>query len=74
MAQNLQKPQNSVIPPHRRVYALYKGDLNVCDGTIAQIAKRMGVKPDTIRFYGTPTYQKRNTGENFYSLVLIEED
>lgn len=40
-------------------YALYKGDNLLCIGTIQQIAKHRNVQPETIRFYLTPTYQKR---------------
>lgn len=43
----------------RREYALYKGEKLIASGSIAEIAKVQGVKPATIVFYMSPTYQKR---------------
>lgn len=39
--------------------AVYKGDDLLCMGTIRECAKKLGVRPDTITFYMTPTYRKR---------------
>jgi len=43
----------------RSMFAVYRGDEFVDVGTAEQIAKRIGCKPDTIRFYATPSYQAR---------------
>lgn len=40
-------------------YAVYKGENLVCIGTAKECAAEMGVLPETIKFYTTPTYQKR---------------
>lgn len=40
-------------------YAVYKGDNLICIGTAKECAVEMGVQPETIKFYTTPTYQKR---------------
>jgi hypothetical protein len=40
-------------------YVVYKGDSLICIGTIKECAAHMGVQPDTVKFYTTPTYQKR---------------
>ena len=40
-------------------YALYKGDDVIAVGTIQEIAAKTNVKPDTIRFYTSPAYEKR---------------
>lgn len=53
-----------------KIYALYKGDKLLADGTLLQIAHKMGVKLKTIKFYKTPTYLKRRSkSKNFRELV-----
>ena len=42
-----------------RIYALYKGDEFLEIGTKEFLAKLLGVKPETIKVYGTPSYLKR---------------
>lgn len=54
------------------VYALYQGDLNICDGTIDEIAAHQHVKRDSISFLKTPSGKRRHDGG--LCLVLIEED
>ena len=41
------------------VYALYKGDKFITEGTKREIAEYTGLKVDTLTFYGTPAYLKR---------------
>lgn len=55
----------------RKEYALYKGESLIASGSIAEIAKVQGVKPATISFYQSPTYQKRSA--NGMRLVLLNE-
>ena len=52
-------------------YALYKGDKLVTFGTANDIAKERGVLESTIRFYQTPSYQKRAKNNN-NRLVLVK--
>lgn len=40
-------------------YAVYKGDEFLCIGTVKECAAELGVLTETIKFYTTPTYQKR---------------
>ncbi|NLI90180.1 MAG: hypothetical protein GX366_07220 [Epulopiscium sp.] len=40
-------------------YALYKGDNILAMGTIAQIAKELGIKKTTVAYYKTQAYQNR---------------
>lgn len=55
-----------------KIYALYKGDKLLADGTLLQIAHKMGVKLKTIKFYKTPTYLKRRSkSKNFRELVEL---
>lgn len=54
-----------------KFYALYRGDKFLAHGSIKEIAKYMGVKEKTIRFYMSPDW-KRRRGEN--GLLLIKVD
>lgn len=55
-----------------KMYALYHGDNILTIGTIKELAKYLGVKERTIRFYSTPTYKERN--KKGYLVIKIEED
>ena len=56
-------------------YALYKGVQMVSIGTVKEIAKDRGVKPETIRFYLSGAYQRRAKSEvnNRLQLIKIED-
>lgn len=57
-----------------KIYALYKGETNLMDGTITQIAYRRGVNCRSILFLLTPAYHKRSKGKNnLMALVPIED-
>lgn len=66
----------------KRIYALYHGDENVCDGTISEIAEHEGVKRDSIYYLTTPCYRRRVESlchgdmakSNAKILVLIDEE
>ncbi|WP_077247809.1 hypothetical protein [Bacillus sp. FJAT-27225] len=47
------------IPWHKRVYALYKGDDFLSEGTIREISKETGKSIYFLRYMRTPTYAKR---------------
>jgi len=53
-----------------KVYALYKGEELVADGTIYDIAEQTGISTKTLYFYRTPSWKKRTT-ENAKRLVCI---
>lgn len=56
-------------------YALYKGDEFLAVGTAREIAEQTGLHPDTIYYYGSPTYKKRSSNsENRKILVKLEDD
>jgi hypothetical protein len=59
-------------------YAVYKGESLICIGTIVECAKHMGVLPETVRFYLTPTYQKRlakrKNPKNYLTVTKLEDD
>ena len=52
-------------------YAIYKGDRFIDLGSVRYLAKKMNVKEETIKFYSTPTYQKR-TGGRGYVVIRIK--
>lgn len=54
------------------MYSLYKGEEEIAFGTIEEIAKKIGVKESTVRFYGTPSSQKRY--KNGLVLVKVGEE
>ena len=45
--------------PPSTIYALYQGEKNLADGTIYQIAKKMGMSVALIKWYRSPSYFKR---------------
>lgn len=56
----------------KKIYALYKGEEILADGTIKEIAEKMGIKEKSLRFYRTPTYQHRaKNGKNRRALVRL---
>ena len=61
-------------------YAVYKGENLVCIGTAKECAAEMGVLPETIKFYTTPTYQKRlarrkkSSAAGYLTVSKLEED
>lgn len=55
-------------------YALYKGEQMVAIGTVKEIAEERGVKPETIKYYGSGTYQRRSKSEINNRLQLIKLD
>lgn len=53
-------------------YALYKGDEFIDLGGKARLAKRLGVKVETITFYMSQTWRRR-TGDRSYIVIRIED-
>ncbi len=47
------------MPRNNSIYAVYKGEENICDGTLQEIAERLHTKIRTVQFYASPTYKKR---------------
>lgn len=52
-------------------YALYKGDTLLSIGTVAELAKRFGVKKDTIKFYGSKAYMKHRVKDGSNRRILV---
>lgn len=55
----------------KKIYALYKGDTWLTDGTKQQLADYLKVRVSTINFYISPTYRKRVKGTNHYEVIFI---
>lgn len=41
------------------IYALYQGDKFIDEGTVKELAEKLGIKKETLYFYATPSYRKR---------------
>lgn len=52
------------------IYALYRGDEYIMDGTLQEIADARGIKRDSLIWMQSPTYHKRKHRQE---LVLLEE-
>lgn len=59
---------------YRQIYAAYRDDVNVADGTAEELAKLLGVKPKTIRKWATPSYHQRNKGQRLIVVKLEKEE
>lgn len=53
-------------------YAVYKGDELLGVGTAKELAERLKVKVETIKFYSTASYQKRIKKENHNRLISVK--
>lgn len=42
-----------------RIYAIYKGEQNLADGTLAEIARKTGKTYNTLKWMTYPSYKKR---------------
>ena len=58
----------------RQIYAVYKGEENLADGTAEELSKKFGVKVDTLRFWASPASHKRNKGQRLIVIKLGKEE
>lgn len=65
----------------KNIYALYKGEKFITEGTKQEIAEYIGVKVNTISFLATNVYLKRMTASkhkykkpNYLILIKIDEE
>lgn len=57
------------------IYAVYKGDKFIDEGTRYELAEKLGVKEDTIIFYASPANKKRiEKRKSNNSLIAIAID
>lgn len=55
-----------------RIWALYKGEEMLSVGTVKEIARDTGKKPNTLLFMTTPAYKKRAENCTFGYLEMVE--
>ena len=55
-------------------YAIYKGDEFLAIGTAKELAEKFNVRPQTISYWSTPSYQKKGTGERGRKIAIPLED
>ncbi len=55
-----------------KIYALYRGETNLMDGTLAQIAHKQNVKIRTLYYLLSPTYKRRKAKSKKPYLELVE--
>ncbi len=58
----------------RKIYIVYKGDEVVTHGTKYEIAKVLGIQPQTVLFYTFPVHKARNRGGNHLEAYYIGEE
>ena len=56
-----------------KIYAVYKGDKFICEGTVSECAKKLKVNKNTVRFWKSPTNHKRDKGNRKIAIVVEEE-
>ncbi|WP_122983454.1 MULTISPECIES: hypothetical protein [Rodentibacter] len=59
----------------RQIYAVYRGEENLGDGTADELAEKLGVKPKTIQSMSTPRWARRNkSGKRLIVIKLDKEE
>lgn len=62
------------IPWDKRIYALYKGDTFITEGTIYEISKETSKTIDFLKYMTYPVYKKRSENStNKLQLILIDD-
>ncbi|TGY50802.1 MULTISPECIES: hypothetical protein [Rodentibacter] len=57
-----------------QIYAAYKGDINLGDGTAEELSKKFGVLPSTIANMSTPRYLKRDKSGNRLIFIKLDKE
>jgi len=57
----------------RAIFAAYKGDKFIAEGTSRELAKALGVKLETIYFYRSPAYARRGNGKNRMVVIRLDD-
>ena len=68
--QNGGKIKQGAIMRNEHDYAVYKGDEFLDIGTAKELASKMNVKVETIKFWSTPTYHKRIKNHDIATIVV----
>ncbi|GAB6614091.1 MULTISPECIES: hypothetical protein [Bacillus] len=63
------------IPWNERIYALYKGEQFLVDGTILEISKGTNKSLAWLRYMLTPSYDKKRLNSvNCLRLILLDDE
>ena len=57
----------------RAIFAAYKGDKFIAEGTSRELAKALGVKLETVYFYRSPAYARRGNGKNRMVVIRLDD-
>ncbi|WP_439240927.1 hypothetical protein [Lonepinella sp. BR2474] len=57
----------------RQIYALYRGDENLADGTAEELARFLGVKVNTVLHMSTPAHHRKDKGQQLVVVKLEKE-
>lgn len=52
------------------IYAVYKGNEYICDGTKAEICQRLNIKPATLDFYCSNWYLKNRESKKNNRIII----
>lgn len=59
----------------RQVYAVYRGETNLGDGTARELATKLGISEKTIQNMSTPRFHQRNhRGKRLIVIKLGKEE
>jgi len=62
------------IPWHKQIYALYKGEQFVAEGTIQEISRETGKTIDFLKYMTRPIYQKRSAnGKKRLKMISLDD-
>ena len=58
----------------KSIYAIYKGDKFINLGTLDELAADLNISKSTIKFYTTPSYEKREHKNRYVVIKIDDED
>lgn len=59
---------------YRQIYAVYRGEQNLGDGTAEQLAKQLNIKVSTVRLLASPASNRRNKTGNRLSIIKLGKE
>ena len=57
-----------------QIYAAYRGDINLGDGTAEELGKKFDIKPSTVANMSTPRYLKRDKSGNRLIFIKLDKE
>lgn len=57
-----------------KIYAIYKGDTYITQGTRQEIANYLGIKTRTLDFYASNTYKRKNIEYDKRVIIILIKD